>query len=65
LYPGAEICGEVEVIDISIPSEVEERVYAPAQLIDWSDVLPLFEPRDADTHKGTYGHAVVFGGSTG
>ncbi|HPM77644.1 MAG TPA: NAD(P)H-hydrate dehydratase [bacterium] len=65
LYPGAEICGEVEVIDIAIPSEVEERVYAPAQLIDWSDVLPLFEPRDADTHKGTYGHAVVFGGSAG
>lgn len=65
LSPGAEISGQVEIIDISIPELCEERVWIPTHLIELDDILPLFVPRDPDTHKGTYGHVLMIGGSAG
>lgn len=67
-YPGAERAGGVVVRPIGIPEKLAEqhgvRTY-------WSDnnlfrqrfglELPL--PRRADTHKGTYGHVLVVGGT--
>jgi len=65
LHPGADLCGEVRVVDISIPPEVVERVYIPANLTGPLDVLPLFSPRPSQAHKGNFGHALVVGGSRG
>jgi NAD(P)H-hydrate epimerase len=57
--------GTVEVVDIGIPQEFIEDTEGcrTAELIDRSD---LFLPRRArDSHKGTYGHILLIGGSKG
>ena len=57
--------GSVEVVDIGIHSEFIEDTEGceEAALIDRSDlVLPR---RERDSHKGTYGHVLLIGGSKG
>lgn len=57
--------GSVEVVGIGIPAEFMEDVAGceEAALIDRSDI---FMPRRGrDSHKGTYGHVLLIGGSKG
>ena len=57
--------GSVEVIDIGIPFEFIEDTKGcnDAAMIDRSD---LFLPRrERDSHKGSYGHVLLIGGSKG
>ncbi len=57
--------GTVETVDIGIPLEFIEDTEGceEAVLIDRSD---LFIPRrERDSHKGTYGHVLLIGGSKG
>lgn len=63
--PAADHCGEVVVADISIPSEAIEEENVGLSLITPDDVLPLFEKRPSATHKGTWGHVGILGGSPG
>lgn len=63
---GAEACGALRVIDIGSPAKLIEqtgkgtaRWAGPDEFAD----LPLV--RAADSHKGTFGHAVIVGGSRG
>jgi hydroxyethylthiazole kinase-like uncharacterized protein yjeF len=62
--PAAGVCGRIVVADIGLlrpgppaPGEVEA--------VAAGDVCPLIPPRLATTHKGTYGHLLVAGGSEG
>ncbi len=66
IYPGLEYCGEVEVIDISIPSKAiaqngPKRIFYDN--VDESDYFNLRESPEA--HKGVFGHLLVVGGSPG
>lgn len=57
--------GSVEVADIGIPPEFTDDTGGceKAELIDRSDI---FMPRrERDSHKGTYGHVLIIGGSKG
>jgi len=57
--------GSVEVVDIGIPAEfVDDAVGCEeAAMIDRADIfLPR---RERDSHKGTYGHVLLIGGSKG
>jgi NAD(P)H-hydrate epimerase len=65
LFPGAEHCGTIEVVDISLPPELIDAAEIKARLIERDDALPLFAPRDAQAHKGSFGHVLVLGGSRG
>jgi hydroxyethylthiazole kinase-like uncharacterized protein yjeF len=63
---GAEACGALRVIDIGSPAKLIEetgkgavRWAGPDEFAD----LPLV--RAADSHKGTFGHAVIVAGSRG
>jgi NAD(P)H-hydrate epimerase len=63
LHPGVEIAGDMVVADIGITPEAV-RAVAPAQeLLTDRGVGALFPVRAADSHKGTYGHLLVIGGS--
>jgi NAD(P)H-hydrate epimerase len=57
--------GNVEVLDIGIPLEFIEEANgcAEAALIDRSDLF--IARRERDSHKGTYGHVLLIGGSIG
>ena len=54
-----------EVIDIGIDSEYLMKTEVDYNLIGKHEVLPLYIPREKFSHKGTYGHALIIGGSYG
>lgn len=63
--PAAVQCGEVIVADIAIPHAALDEENVPLSLITPRDVQPLIASRLAETHKGTYGHVGIIGGSPG
>jgi len=63
--PAALYCGEVIVADISIPEIAIDDEAVTLALITPKDIQPYTAPRLAATHKGTYGHVGVIGGSPG
>ena len=63
--PSSLYCGEVIVADISIPEIAIEDETVTLALITPKDIQPYTAPRLAATHKGTYGHVGVIGGSPG
>lgn len=64
LYPGAAHAGRVRVVPLGIP-QAEAVRHASAFLLEAGDVQPLFPPRPADAHKGSFGHLLVVAGSVG
>jgi ADP-dependent NAD(P)H-hydrate dehydratase / NAD(P)H-hydrate epimerase len=63
--PAATYCGEVIVADISIPDAAIEDEAVLLALLTAKDIQPLISPRLSRTHKGTYGHVAIIGGSPG
>jgi hydroxyethylthiazole kinase-like uncharacterized protein yjeF len=61
--PAATMCGEIIVADISIPEIAIDEENVTLALTTPRDVAPLFAPRLAATHKGTYGHVGIVAGS--
>jgi hydroxyethylthiazole kinase-like uncharacterized protein yjeF len=54
-----------EVLDIGIDAEYLANTPTDFELIGKSEVLPLYIPRGKFSHKGTFGHALLVGGSYG
>ena len=62
--PGVGLAGRVIVVDIGVPAaEVERGV--ETFVLGPEDVRRHIPPRARDTHKGSYGHLLVVGGSVG
>ncbi|HTO06175.1 MAG TPA: NAD(P)H-hydrate dehydratase [Myxococcota bacterium] len=57
--------GRVLVADIGLPAESVARAGIRAHLLTRSAARALLPPRPATGHKGTFGHALVVGGSLG
>jgi NAD(P)H-hydrate epimerase len=64
-YPGAEFCGELEVVDIGFAPDAIGEVAPRGRMIERADATLLVTPRQPNTHKGTYGHALVIVGGRG
>jgi hydroxyethylthiazole kinase-like uncharacterized protein yjeF len=65
LAPGAAECvGNVEVQDIGIVGEPDQAGPDEPVLITPSDLRAVFPSRRRVSHKGTYGHALLIGGSS-
>ena len=54
-----------EVLDIGLDQEYLLGTITDFELIGKNEVLPLYKGRDKFSHKGTYGHALIIGGSYG
>ncbi len=54
-----------EVLDIGLDPEYLTTTETAYDLIGKHDVLPFYIPRQKFSHKGTYGHALIIGGSKG
>ncbi len=63
--PGSEHAGRLTVIDISIPSFVEDTVGFDAEVADGGMLRRFLKARGKASHKGSFGHAVVIAGSPG
>ena len=60
-FPGADFTGRLEVADIGIPPGLDFDVHVNLMDGEWTaDTLP---PRPSDSHKGTYGRAMIVAGS--
>jgi len=66
LQPGVELCGPVEVADISIPVQAIQENPPLTEFYDKPVATEFFRLRsDPEGHKGTFGHLLVVGGSPG
>lgn len=65
VQPGAEYVGHLEVVDIGMPREIVEEAGLKSELLRLSEVARLLPPRPAASHKGTFGHLMLLGGSQG
>lgn len=54
-----------EVLDIGIDKAFLINTETEAVLIGKHEVLTMYQPREKFSHKGTYGHALILGGSYG
>ncbi len=62
---GRDYVGQLSVADISIPGELLRDEKLKTHLIMEDMVKPYFQERRRESHKGSYGHALVIGGSPG
>lgn len=61
----AEFAGVIEVIDIDLDQQYLQDLVPAAVLIEESDAARLIKKRPRFSHKGTYGHCLLTGGSYG
>ncbi len=54
-----------EILDIGLDWEFLQGMETDYELIGKNEVLALYRPREKYSHKGTYGHALIVGGSYG
>lgn len=54
-----------QLLDIGLDPEFLMTTETDYHLIGKNDVLPMYQPRQKFAHKGTYGHALIIGGSKG
>jgi len=65
LFPGAIYTGNLEIVDIGIPTHIVNNV-RPLQFLLTPDLIhTVFQPRPPDVHKGHFGHLLVIAGSPG
>jgi hydroxyethylthiazole kinase-like uncharacterized protein yjeF len=64
-YPGAALCGQLEIVDIGIPPEAVAAIGPRMRLLEAAVVGRLLPRRARDAHKGTFGHVLVLAGSRG
>ena len=62
-FPGAAYVGNLEVADIGLPPSLEEDMGIALELLTPGWVGRRLPPRPLDSHKGTFGHALVVAGS--
>ncbi len=60
-YPGAGACGLLSVVDIGIPANLVEALQV--EVIEPAFVRQWLPQRTGDAHKGTFGKALIAGGS--
>ncbi len=65
VFPGAACTGDLDLIDIGIPSSLIEQLSDALVLVDAPTAAPLLPHRLATGHKGSFGHLLVLAGSTG
>jgi hydroxyethylthiazole kinase-like uncharacterized protein yjeF len=60
-YPGAGACGILQLVDIGVPAQFGADL--PVELMERSMVREWLPPRPDDANKGTFGKAMIAGGS--
>jgi len=61
----ARATGEIHLLDIGLDPAFEQTTTTPDFLTGVAEVKRIYRPREAFSHKGTYGHALVVAGSHG
>ena len=62
-FPGAERTGRLRVLDIGVPAGLAEEQSVDVEMLTPEWAASRLPQRPLDSHKGTYGHALVIAGS--
>ena len=62
-FPGAAHVGRLQVLDIGLPPGLSEEQAVGLELLTPEWVSARLPERPLDSHKGTYGHALIVAGS--
>jgi ADP-dependent NAD(P)H-hydrate dehydratase / NAD(P)H-hydrate epimerase len=62
---GPGVVGELVLSDLAIPAEVYTQQPPSVERLQLSELLGLLPVRNADAHKGDFGHVLVIGGDHG
>ena len=62
-FPGAAAVGKLTIASAGVPATTDGLKDATAAIADPAGVRDLLPPRPANSHKGTYGKALIVGGS--
>jgi len=62
-FPGAEAVGTLHIGNIGLPDRLPELDAVKLSLIDAADVRQMLPPRPLNSHKGTFGKAMIVAGS--
>ncbi|MGB5370438.1 MAG: NAD(P)H-hydrate dehydratase [Flavobacteriaceae bacterium] len=54
-----------EILDIGLDAEYLKTTETDFTLVGKNEVLDFYKPREKFSHKGTYGHSLIIGGSNG
>jgi len=54
-----------EVLNIDLDEDFINSLHPKNHFITKSDIIPLYKPRNKWSHKGTFGHSLIIGGSFG
>ena len=65
IYPGVTHAGALVIADIGIDERAVAEVSPQTELLERETIGWLVPRREPDTHKGSYGHVLVFAGSRG
>jgi len=66
ISPGIDYVGLLKIVDIGIPRRLLEEEMIQTHLLEQETLQKwLSTPRQANTHKGDYGHLLVIAGSVG
>lgn len=61
----APFIGEVAMLDIGLHPKYLDGIESNGELLGESVIRKIFKPRNRFSHKGTFGHALLIGGSYG
>ncbi len=62
-FPGKDYVGELNIVDIGFPNSLLNHHRIKGHIITHNMVNSLLPIRNSNSHKGTYGHLLVIGGS--
>lgn len=65
IYPAKDYVGEITVADIGLPKELLQKIDSDITEVDEDLARSILPIRHQHSHKGTYGHVAVVGGSYG
>ncbi len=65
LPEGATYIQDLEILDIGLDKEYLNSVKTGVELIGKPEVVSSYIPRQKFSHKGTFGHSLIIGGSRG
>ena len=65
LAENSPFLGLVHVLDIGLRKEFYETVPSAFETVDYSLVSSIYKPRNRYSHKGSFGHTLLIGGSYG
>lgn len=65
IYPGLNYVGDLVIADIGLEPRAIQAAAPQTELLEREDIGWLVPLREADSHKGTYGHVLVVAGARG